>query len=162
MSPTAQFEKPHLDFESVSDVPGLNCQRCSRSGPVTDPAQVRDLTGFVSTPTVSYQISVPHTLLNTNLDSSTIDLFNLPALSTVAAFDFNGGDQEFIAVPTLHICDVDGNGVIDRNDIARILSARNTPAAPGDPRDADGDGVITVNDARICTIVCFNTGCAVP
>ena len=90
----------------------------------------------------------------------TVDLFFLPSLDIVAALDFSGGDQEFIALPTAHICDIDGNGVIDRNDIALILAARNTPAAPGDPRDADGDGLITVNDARVCSLVCFNSGCA--
>ena len=56
-------------------------------------------------------------------------------------------------------CDIDGNGIIDRNDINAIFAARNTPAAAGDRRDADGDGLITVNDARICALRCRNPRC---
>jgi len=57
-------------------------------------------------------------------------------------------------------CDVNQDGSIDRNDIDAILRARNTKAAPGDLRDADGDGEITVNDARICTSRCTQAKCA--
>ena len=64
-----------------------------------------------------------------------------------------------IGGPTI-ICDVDGDGKIDINDINAIFSARNTRATPGDPRDADGDGIITVNDARICVNRCTNAHCA--
>ena len=42
------------------------------------------------------------------------------------------------------------DGDIDIDDLAIILDARNTPAlGPDDPRDLDGDGLITVLDARI-------------
>ncbi|WP_137938056.1 hypothetical protein [Chitinivorax sp. B] len=57
-------------------------------------------------------------------------------------------------------CDVDGDGDIDRNDINAILAARNTTAAPGDSRDADGNGFITVNDGRMCTLKCTRPNCA--
>lgn len=49
-------------------------------------------------------------------------------------------------------CDCDRDGDVDFDDIKTIFSARNTPATVDDPRDADGDGVITVNDARICVL----------
>jgi hypothetical protein len=43
-----------------------------------------------------------------------------------------------------------------------IISARNTPAGgPDDPRDANGDGNITVVDARTCIRQCNLTGCAI-
>ncbi len=77
--------------------------------------------------------------------------------------DLNSGQLEFTGVASADIssvCDIDGDGVIDRNDIDAIFAARGTPAAPGDPRDADGDGVITVNDARICALRCTNPNCA--
>lgn len=48
---------------------------------------------------------------------------------------------------------------MDINDINLILAARGAPATQLDPRDADGDGVVTVNDARMCSLVCFNSGC---
>ena len=56
-----------------------------------------------------------------------------------------------IAAPLM--CDADGDNDVDRSDILEIMAARNTPATgPDDPRDADGDGVITVLDARKCVL----------
>jgi hypothetical protein len=59
-------------------------------------------------------------------------------------------------------CDIDLDGDVDRNDISAITAARNTPALPGDPRDNDGNGVINVNDARQCTLLCTLARCAIP
>ena len=47
-------------------------------------------------------------------------------------------------------CDVNSDGAIDMSDINTILSRRNTRVTPGSPGDADSDGIITANDARIC------------
>ena len=59
------------------------------------------------------------------------------------------------------VCDVDGNGQVDVFDLRAIMAARNSPASgPDDPRDADGDGVITANDARVCVLECTNSRCA--
>jgi cysteine-rich repeat protein len=57
-------------------------------------------------------------------------------------------------------CDINGDGFVDRSDIALITAARNQPAAPGDPRDNDGNGVINVSDARQCTLLCTSPRCA--
>jgi len=57
-------------------------------------------------------------------------------------------------------CDVDKNGSIDRNDIALIRAAVGQTATPTDPRDADGDGLITMLDVRQCTLVCTKPSCA--
>ncbi len=57
-------------------------------------------------------------------------------------------------------CDVDANRQVDRNDINAIFAARNQPAIPGDARDYDGDGIITVKDARACVLQCTNANCA--
>jgi hypothetical protein len=57
-------------------------------------------------------------------------------------------------------CDVDANRQVDRNDINAIFAARNQPAVPGDARDYDGDGIITVKDARACVLQCTNANCA--
>jgi hypothetical protein len=60
------------------------------------------------------------------------------------------------------MCDVDIDGDVDRNDINLIAAARNTPAdGPDDPRDADGDGVITVLDARTCMRQCTLSRCTI-
>ncbi|MDX9786367.1 MAG: hypothetical protein RBT11_06315 [Desulfobacterales bacterium] len=49
------------------------------------------------------------------------------------------------------ICDVDGDGDIDREDTNAIMRMRNQPASgPGDPMDADGDGIITLKDVKLC------------
>ncbi len=59
-------------------------------------------------------------------------------------------------------CDIDVDGDIDLNDISLIMAARNTPATgPTDPRDADGDGQITVLDATKCKLQCTLASCAI-
>lgn len=57
--------------------------------------------------------------------------------------------------------DLDGDGDVDRDDVNTILAARNQPASgPDDPRDIDGDGVITVLDARRAVTMCTRPRCA--
>jgi len=57
------------------------------------------------------------------------------------------------------VCDVDGDGDVDRSDIGLIFAARNQPAEEDDPRDQDGDGFITLTDGRACTLQCTNENC---
>ena len=55
--------------------------------------------------------------------------------------------------------DLDGD--VNRNDLNIILAARNTPAdGPDDPRDLDGDGMITALDARKLVLMCTRPRCA--
>ena len=57
--------------------------------------------------------------------------------------------------------DLDGDSDVDRDDLNVILAARNTPASgPDDPRDLDGDGMITVLDARKLVLLCTRPRCA--
>lgn len=59
-------------------------------------------------------------------------------------------------------CDADADMDVDRIDINLIAAARNTPSNdPDDPRDADGDGFISVNDARKCVLQCTLARCAI-
>jgi len=59
------------------------------------------------------------------------------------------------------LCDVDGDGDIDRADLRLISRSRNQPASgPDDPRDANGDGVITPADVKACIPQCTRAGCA--
>lgn len=57
--------------------------------------------------------------------------------------------------------DIDSDGDIDTTDIQAINAARNTPAtSPNDPRDLDGDGMITLYDARKAVLLCTRPRCA--
>jgi hypothetical protein len=57
--------------------------------------------------------------------------------------------------------DLNKDGVIDQRDVNIIVAARNQRAVgTGDPRDLDGDGVITVNDSRKLATQCTRPLCA--
>jgi len=59
------------------------------------------------------------------------------------------------------VCDIDGDGDVDRSDTSTITNARNQAASgPQDPRDVDHDGRITVLDARQCANRCSRPLCA--
>ena len=63
-----------------------------------------------------------------------------------------------------NVCAVPGDlnfdGIIDRLDVAIITSNRNKPASAYPECDLDGDGKITVLDARKLTTLCTYTNCA--
>ncbi|MEZ5572823.1 MAG: hypothetical protein R3E64_12455 [Halioglobus sp.] len=64
-------------------------------------------------------------------------------------------------VPVPMLCDADGDRDVDSDDIAAIGTARGTPASgPADIRDIDGDGMITVLDARQCVAQCADAKCS--
>ena len=60
-------------------------------------------------------------------------------------------------------CDLDKNGVIDSRDLAILKTyiGLKVPPAPS-AADANGDGLITVQDARLCTAKCTLANCAIP
>lgn len=55
---------------------------------------------------------------------------------------------------------VDGDGDYDLNDIQVILDGLGETATADDPRDLDGDGTITVLDARIAAVRCSRAACS--
>jgi hypothetical protein len=58
-------------------------------------------------------------------------------------------------------CDVDRDGDIDQVDLSMISRARGQRSTgPTDPRDSDGDGLITPNDVKVCIPKCTRTNCA--
>lgn len=60
------------------------------------------------------------------------------------------------------LCDADGNRDVDINDIRAITLANGTLVNPGDIRDIDVDGKITLLDARQCVARCSLPGCGEP
>lgn len=86
------------------------------------------------------------------LNRATIDSDDTPPTSRTTRSNVIAGVQ---------VCDIDRDGDIDKRDTDAILRARGQAALPGDPRDADGDGLITVRDAKICIQRCTRANCAV-
>ncbi len=84
------------------------------------------------------------TRLNGNNDDVSPILFDLTVASRSAA-----------------TCDVDSDGDIDQNDLSLISRARGQTAQPGDPRDGDGDRLITPNDVKVCLKICTRPNCAI-
>lgn len=58
--------------------------------------------------------------------------------------------------------DLDHDGDVDRNDVTIINAHRNQPASACPECDIDGDGTITVLDARKLTLMCTCAKCGCP
>jgi hypothetical protein len=57
-------------------------------------------------------------------------------------------------------CDLDKDGDIDKADIRVITGLRGTTSPPSSAdADADGNGLININDARACTLKCTRPRC---
>ena len=86
----------------------------------------------------------------------------------IASFETSLGQTETSNVVTKEwvdvgpaVCDIDESGQVDILDIRAIAALRNTAAnGPNDPADADGSGIIDVNDVRQCVLGCDNARCA--
>lgn len=66
-----------------------------------------------------------------------------------------------VSVPAAIRGDLNGDGVVDRDDLNIILTWRNRRAtSPNDARDLNHDGVINALDARILVTLCTRRGCA--
>jgi hypothetical protein len=57
------------------------------------------------------------------------------------------------------VCDVDVDGDVDSVDLALIRAAIGQTPTANDPRDANGDGKITINDVRYCALRCTRASC---
>jgi Dockerin type I domain len=66
-----------------------------------------------------------------------------------------------VSVPPAIRGDLNGDGIVDKSDVAVIMDALNTPAnGPNDARDLNHDGVINLLDARIAATLCTHPLCA--
>ncbi|MDH4392721.1 MAG: IgGFc-binding protein [Aquabacterium sp.] len=57
-------------------------------------------------------------------------------------------------------CDIDRDGDIDISDVNVVRAAIGQTPAANDPRDANLDRKITINDVRACTLRCTRANCA--
>lgn len=84
---------------------------------------------------------------------------NLVSSEVATTQAYNAEEFEGFVVPLKG--DIDGDGDVDQDDLNAVLAARNTPASgPNDPRDLDGDGMITALDARQLRLLCTRPNCA--
>jgi hypothetical protein len=81
-------------------------------------------------------------------------------LVMLAMITLSGYTYSQCGAPVPLLCDADGNREVDLHDIGAISLASGTPAiGPGDIRDIDGDGVITLLDVRQCVAQCSLSEC---
>lgn len=57
-------------------------------------------------------------------------------------------------------CDIDNDGDVDILDVNLVRAGVGQTPAVNDPREVTGDGKITVNDVRACTLRCTRASCA--
>jgi len=65
-----------------------------------------------------------------------------------------------VSTPTVTAGDLDSDGDVDQDDLNILLTYRNQPASGCPECDIDGDGVITVLDARKLVLLCTRPRCA--
>lgn len=80
------------------------------------------------------------------------------SLTLAAPPQWAGQPSPFAVAKT---CDINKNGQVDLQDLLLIRGAIGITPLPGDPRDANGDGVINIADARFCQLRCTKAACAV-
>ncbi len=80
-------------------------------------------------------------------------------LSDDVAVDFSELSLTFVFSDTA-LGDLNGDEAVDRTDIDIMIGSLNTNAYLDDPRDLDGDGLITALDARILVNLCTRPRCA--
>lgn len=60
------------------------------------------------------------------------------------------------------LCDVNGDGSVDKLDLGIISRSRGQTPLPDDPRDTNHDGKLDMADVMVCTKICTRASCALP
>ena len=98
---------------------------------------------------------------------ATIPLVDGENLITAIATDEDGREGETsIGIvnestgPEPRRCDANDDGWVDRTDIAAIFALRGSSASgPNDPLDINRDGMMSINDGRLCVLECDEPQC---
>jgi hypothetical protein len=77
----------------------------------------------------------------------------------VGALSSNVLVKNWVAV--IATCDIDKDSDVDLNDVNAVRAGIGQVPAANDPRDANLDGKITINDVRACILKCTRASCAV-
>jgi len=93
-------------------------------------------------------------------DATMIDTVRVEWPSGIVQELHHVAPRQFLTITEARPCDVDGTGLIDRNDVQAIVDGIGATATPGDPRDADGDGHVTIFDSAACANRCTFPNCA--
>lgn len=134
-------------------------------------ARVASAWGPITNQTVSFKAASGATCTATTDQNGIAACTSLPTLANrekvVASYAGSTTESGYVdlassteALASSLACDIDNNGKVDRNDIGRITSVLGSTVPPGDQRDVDGDGKVTVSDARMCTVKCTQARCA--
>jgi hypothetical protein len=115
---------------------------------------------------------VDGTVLTNDLTTFTVPLTGSGSTLTLTLTAVSDGGSEAFAFQDIVIRepasppepidgDLDADGDVDRDDVMIVFVARGTTAdGPDDPRDVDGDGLITVGDGRLLVLKCTRPRCA--
>ena len=112
---------------------------------------------FTGVPWVPYQSPISF-MLSAGFGTKTV---YAQLLDTAGQLSNVFTDQIDYLATCMRVCDIDRDGDIDKNDLAMISRARGQRADLNDPRDSDGDGLITPNDVKVCIPKCTRLNCAI-
>lgn len=124
-----------------------------------------DERGFIRAPSPAFVMLDPNQSRTIDVplvipSSAAVGTTNNVSLNARGASSANGTVFTQIVRAASMAGDLDNDGDVDRDDVAIIFAARNQSASgPADPRDQDGDGRITVLDARKAMLLCTRPSC---
>ncbi len=102
---------------------------------------------------VAYQATIPVVSGENSITAVALDEDGLEASATISI-------TNAATLPEPRPCDANGDDRVDRGDIAVIFGMRGSPASGlDDPLDVNEDGLITINDGRLCVLQCDNPSC---
>ena len=120
--------------------------------------------GFYSAEAANQYFDYAYTLLNMQCANGSFTCSGFPG-SWGDSFNASHNSYALLVLQratgvVVQVCDVNGDGDVDTDDLALIRLGIGHAPTPGDLRDANLDGKITINDVRYCTLRCTRASCA--